>query len=70
MGSLFSSPSTPDVVTVPVYDNTAATAAAEAAAKAEAEAARKRKGRRSTILTGPQGDVSSAPTAKAELLGG
>jgi hypothetical protein len=70
MGSLFSSPSTPDVVEVPVYDDTAAEEAARAAAEAEAAAARKRKGMKSTILTGAQGDTSMAPTQKAELLGG
>ncbi len=72
MGSFFSSPSTPDVITVaaPSPNDAAAKAAADEAAKAEAEAARKRKGMRSTILTGASGDTSTAPTQKAELLGG
>ncbi len=72
MGSFFSSPSTPDVVTVaaPSPDDAAAKAAAEEAARAAAEAARKRKGMSSTILTGAQGDTSAAQVRKAELLGG
>ncbi len=70
MGSLFSAPSTPDVVYVPQIDNSAAEAAAKKAAEAEAAAAKKRKGMMSTIMTGPAGDTSTATTKKGELLGG
>ncbi len=72
MGSFFSGPTDPEVYVPAVAspNDAAAKAAAEEAARAEAEATRKRKGRSSTILTGPAGDTSTAPTAKAELLGG
>jgi hypothetical protein len=43
--------------------------AAKVAAEAEAAKLRKRKGLKSTILTGPEGLMTPAQTQKAELLG-
>ena len=45
-------------------------AAADAAAEQERKRALARRGRKGTLLTGGQGDTSTATTKKAKLLGG
>lgn len=68
MSSFFSSPSTPaPPPPVPTVDNSEALANA---AKLEAERLRKRKGMKSTWLTGAEGTGMTESTQKATLLGG
>ena len=64
MAALFSKPKAPYI---PPVDTSAEDAAAEEAAKAEADRLRKRKGMRSTILTGAQGVTSPASVHKTLL---
>ena len=67
MSFLFSSPSVPDIPPLPPPPTKAAT---DPAAKAMADMLKKRKGFLSTIVTGPEGLTTTAPTQKAELLAG
>ena len=72
MGSLFSPkmPSLPPVAPAPEMPSSEISAEEkESIAKEQAAVERKRKGRRSTILTGPLGDVSDAEIEKKTLLG-
>ena len=75
MGSLFSPkmPSLPPVAPAPApppaIPEEMSTEEKESIAKEQAAVERKRKGRRSTILTGPLGDVSDAEIEKKTLLG-
>ena len=70
MGSLFS-PKMPAPPAPPPIPETPTVSDEEKAAIAAEQAAveRKRKGRKSTILTGPLGDVSDAEIEKKTLLG-
>jgi len=75
MGSLFSPkmPSLPPVAPAPemppAIPEEMSSEEKESIAKEQAAVERKRKGRRSTILTGPLGDVSEAEIEKKTLLG-
>jgi len=72
MGSLFSPkmPSLPPVAPAPEMPSSEMSSEEkESIAKEQAAVERKRKGRRSTILTGPLGDVSEAEIEKKTLLG-
>ena len=72
MGSLFSPkmPPLPPVQPLPTPPSTEVSAEEKARIAAEqAKIERKRKGRKSTILTGPLGDIVEAETEKKTLLG-
>jgi hypothetical protein len=69
IGGIFKTPSTPDIPSLPPAP-TKTDATVSAASKAMADMLRKRKGMLSTIIQGPSGDQTVAPTQKAELLGG
>jgi hypothetical protein len=70
MSFLMPSASTPDMPPPLPPAPTKTDPSISAASKAMADMLRKRKGALSTIITGPQGDTSVAPTQKAELLSG
>jgi len=72
MGSIFKPkmPSLPPVAPPPEPPSTELSAEEKERIKAEQDAIeRKRKGRKSTILTGPLGDMAEAETEKKTLLG-
>ena len=72
MGSLFSPkmPPLPPVQPLPAPPSTELSAEEKDRIAAEQRALeRKRKGRKSTILTGPLGDMTEAETEKKTLLG-
>ena len=72
MGSIFSPkmPSLPPVQPLPTPPSTEVSAEEkERIAAEQAAIERKRKGRKSTILTGPPGDTEEAETEKKTLLG-
>ena len=72
MGSLFSPkmPPLPPVQPLPTPPSTEVSAEEKARiASEQAAIERKRKGRKSTILTGPLGDIEEAETEKKTLLG-
>ena len=72
MGSLFSPkmPPLPPVQPLPTPPSTEVSAEEKARIAAEqAKIERKRKGRKSTILTGPLGEMDEAETEKKTLLG-
>lgn len=64
MGSLFSKPSPPPAPAPIVTDDTESV---KEAARAEAERMRKRRGMKSTILTGPGGVMDTASILKTTL---
>ena len=64
MGALFSRPKAPYI---PPPATSAEDAAAAEAARAESDRLRKRRGMRSTILTGAQGVTGPAPVFKTTL---
>ena len=73
MGSIFSPkmPSLPPVQPLPPAPSTELSPEEKKKIAAEqAEIERKRKGRQSTILTGPLGDLTEAELEKKTLLGG
>tara|TARA_R100000005_G_C4847564_1_gene115681 strand:- start:317 stop:538 length:222 start_codon:yes stop_codon:yes gene_type:complete len=73
MSSIFSPkmPSLPPVQPLPTPPSTELSAEEKDRIAAEQRAMeRKRKGRKSTILTGPLGDTEEAETEKKTLLGG
>lgn len=67
--SFFSSPKAPEPIVVSTPPPTAGPAQQDATAAAQAEATRLRKNRAATgtILTGPQGLTTNAPTTKQRL---
>jgi hypothetical protein len=70
MSGLFGGSSEPDYYPTPAAPPLANDdARLKEAAKLQAEALRKRKGRLSTILTGPEGVLEQAPVEKKTLLG-
>ena len=69
MGGIFSSPSLPAPPPTPAAPTREDPAVADARRK-EQQLATKAKGRRSTLLTGGEGDSSDANLAKKTLLGG
>ena len=62
-------PPPPPVVTPPSAPPTQASASVKAARQNEKKAAAQLKGRKSTILTGAQGDLTAANMQKKTLLG-